>query len=468
MLGPTQKALEINLDKKIYGVFAEIGAGQEVVRHFFRAGGAAGTIAKSMSAYDMNVSDAIYGKTGRYVSIKRLKTMLLREFEQLEDRLKKERGEDTSFFVFADTVAAKSYTTKKEGSGWIGVLFQHTPGVIPSQVILHINMFDKSNLQQQEAIGILGVNLIYACYHYGGETGGPFIRSLMDNLSPDQIEIDMIEVSGPSFDGVDSRLWSLELVKQNLCYSIMFDPKGEISLPKDFLYDKNILVCRGSYRPPTLLHMDMMEQGSKVFKKTLAKNEQNNILLLPEISMNQLLERDGDLDNQDFLARVDLLGILGYHTMISNYQTHSELSFYLSKCSKKWISMVVASYAMENIFDEKSYSDDPGKILTEIGKLIGEKTRLYCYPTFDEQSQKIISLKDIKKKEGSKMLIDYLEMRDVLHDITEYNQNCFKIWSRTVLKMIQQGESEWEKMVSNKAVKEIKKNRLFGCHTPPR
>ena len=459
MLGTTQKALEINLNTKIYGTFAEIGAGQEVVRHFFRAGGAAGTIAKSMSAYDMNVSDAIYGKSGRYVSLDRLQTMLTRELEQLQERLyKKEDTQETSFFSFANTVAAKSSL----GNGWLGVCFQDQPRSPPSRAVLHINMFDRSNLQQQEALGIIGVNLIYACYYHHGENNGEkFIRSLMDNLTSERIEIDMIQVSGPAFEGVDSRLWSLELVKQNLCYSVMFNSAGEVLLAKDGLYTKNILICRGGYRPPTLLSLDMMKQAERAFREKLEDEERDNILILPEISMNRLLER-GEVDNQDFLARVNLLGALGYHSMISNYKDYGKLSLYLSKNSKKEVAIVFSYYNLEEIFDEKNYRDHQGGLLGRLGEMLGHRTTLYCYPAWDEEKKRRLSSEDVENN-----LISYLKSQNKLNDLIEGQQEYFKIWSREVLKMIQTGTQGWEKMVPPGVCDRVISDCLFGYPCPP-
>ena len=455
-----KKALEINLDKKIYGTFAEIGAGQEVARHFFRAGGAAGTIAKSMSAYDMTISDAIYGKAGRYVSLERLQTILAREFEQLKDRLQSDRGSDTSFFVFADTVAAKSYSTRGSGNGWMGVIFQDRPGAKTSRVVLHLNMLDRDNLQQQEVLGIVGTNLVYACYHYSGDYV-KFINSLMDDLSQERIEIDMIEVSGPAFVATDPRIWCLELVKQNMCYSVMFAPKGEVLLAKDCLYKKNILICRGSFRPPTLLNIDMLDRGRLMWRSSLDKGERDNILVLPEISMNKLRER-GEVYNQDFLARVDLLAALGHHTMVSNYQSYGDLSLYLSDCSKKSIAFIFGHYNLEDIFDESRYQDNPGGLLGGVGNFLGHRTTLYCYPAYDEKSDKVLFIDDFAKGSSEEQLIYYLVKKKKLNNVDDYNRGHFKIWSRKVLEMIQSGDPAWESMVPSKVAKQVREKKLFS------
>ena len=457
MFDPTSKALAINLDRKIFGTFAEIGAGQEVVRHFFRAGGAGQTVAKSMSAYDMFISDAIYGKCDRFVSLGRLQTMLDKELGQLQERLSAKCGDNTTFFVFANTVEAKS----SHGHGWIGVRFQAHPREEASQVVLHLNLFDRSSLQQQEALGIVGVNLIYACYHHPAEEKKEFIASLMDNLTSERIEVDMIKVSGPAFAKDDPRLWPLELVKQNLCYSIMFNPQGEVLLAKDALYTKNVLICRGGYRPPTMLHLDMMEQGANAFCQQLEKKEKDNLLLLPSISMNTLLER-GEVDHQDFLARVNLLGALEHHSMVFNYENYSKLSLYLNSICKKQIAIVFGYYNLEEIFSEKNYPHHSGGLLGGIGDLVGQRTTLYCYPAFDEKKKKPLSSGHLAKGQGKEYLLSYLKEKQTLQDLKISNLEYCKIWSRTVLKMIQEGNDEWEKMVPPTVRKKVVEESLFG------
>ena len=457
MLETTQKALEINLNESIYGTFAEIGAGQEVVRHFFRAGGGAGTIAKSMSAYDMNISDDIYGKAERYVSLERLQTMLSRESELLQHRLNKTSMGKKSFFAFANTVQTKN----SQGNGWMGIRFQRYEGGEFSQVVLHINMFDRSSVQQQEVVGVIGVNLVYACYYHLWERGEEFVRSLMDNLSSNRLEIDMIQVTGEAFEGEDSRLWSLELVKQNLCYSVMFNPAGEVLLAKDCLYTKNILIGRGSYRPPSRLNQDMMDKGAAAFKKQLAASERENLMVLPEISMNTLLER-GKVDNKDFLARVNLLGELGYHTLISNYQNYGELSHYLSTISKKEAAIVLNYYSLEEMLEEKNYRQHPGGFLGGMGETLGHRTRLYCYPAWDEEKKILLSGERVESKGELGHLVKYLKCKNHLNFLADADLDCVKIWSRELLKMIHDGSDGWEEMVPKVVRDRVKGERLFG------
>ena len=459
-LDPIQKALEINLNAQIYGTFAEIGAGQKVARAFFRANGTAGTMTKTMSTYDMTFSDSIYGKSSRYVSDDRLVTMLKYEMDLLVERLGPKRGSDTRFFCFADTVAAKSFKGGGDCHGWLGMRFQHEINAPSSQVIVHIRMLDKINLQQQEALGIVGVNLIYAC-SYLSDDREKFIVSLMDHLGPDRIEIDMITVNGPAFKNVDSRLWSLELVKHDFTQAVLFNEKGDVINAKDALYKKHILTCRGSYRPPTLVNIDMLERGKQTMMKDL-KCKNDELWVLPEISMNKLRERGGEVDNEDFLARVDLLKEINYSVLISNYRNYSELSQFLAQNSKMNIGFVFGYYNLIEIFDESRYDEHPAGILGGVGELIGQRGRFYCYPGHDEKTQSTLSLKDAPVAKEVRPLIDYLIARNRLSDITEYNQNVFHIWSRTVLKMIQNGESGWEEMVPKGLAKLVKEKCLFG------
>jgi hypothetical protein len=332
LLTTNRKALTINLDDSKYGTFAEIGAGQEVARVFFQAGGAAGTIAKSMSAYDMTFSDAIYGKAPRYVSRERLQTMLDHEYALLIERLQEKRGATTKFFVFADTVAAKSFKGNNECHGWMGIRFQPAPGeTTPSEIVLHVRMWDKDNVRQQEAIGIVGTNLIYAAFYLRDDME-KLIASLADNVGSDRIEIDMLKFSGPAFAKVDNRLMSLHLVRHGLTNAVMFGPGGEVLQPSEVLYKKAILVERGSFRPVTHVNVDMLNCATAQFVQEPAVQGKDMIVLM-EITMNNLLA-GGALDPRDFLSRVDLLGDIGCTVLISNYSEYYRLTTYFRRYTK--------------------------------------------------------------------------------------------------------------------------------------
>lgn len=464
-LDAAQKAFDINLDNSVYGTFAEIGAGQEVARHFFRAGGAAGTIAKSMSAYDMTVSDAIYGRSGRYVSKERLVTMLDHEYTQLIERLAKDRGDETRFFVFADTVAAKSFKYNSECHGWMGVRFQHEPGVECSQIVIHVRMLDQVNLQQQEALGILGTNLIHNCFRLR-EDRVEFVRSLMDNITTDRIHIDYIKVSGPGFTKQDPRLWPLELVKRGFTEAILFGRDGEVLSTKDIFYKQNILVSRGSYRPPTHFNMDMLAKGKDVFCEKLTKEEEKSILILPEISMSKLKER-GQVISEDFLARVDLLGALGEMCLITSFNTYGELSYYLNQYTNERVAFVMGYYNLQEVFNHEKYADKPGGLLGGIGTLLGHRTELFVYPALSDDGKSILATKDADVTDEIKPLLSYLIHIKRIKDIVDYDKDHFSIWSRVVLKMIQNKEDGWESMVPEVVAKAVKEKCLFDYPCDP-
>lgn len=462
ILGPKQKALQINLDNKIYGTIAEIGAGQEVARHFFQAGGAAGTIAKTMSAYDMTISDTIYGKeqSGRYVCEDRLVRMLNREYELLNERLSDERGKDTTFFVFSDTVAAKSYSGRGECHGWLGVRFQHKPGAAPSDLIIHVRMKDQENVQQQEAVGLLGVNMLFSCFNYCSEPKR-FVSTLLDNLTSRRLEIDMIRISGDAFAGVDSRILSLELVKRKYTKAIMFDECGQVLQAKDSLYKKNLVVLRGSFRPPTHVNIDMLKCGRQMFTKTLDESEKENLEVLSEISMSKLIER-GEVDNKDFLARIDLLTSLKRKVLITNFDNYFELNRFLVKNSKKKLAFVTGVYNLQEILDVNNYIDNPSGIMGGLGELFGHSTNLYIYPSLDDEDQsKLRTISDVPFDDSISNIVAHLITNNLIQDVKDYNKNYSKIWSRTVLKMIQNDEAGWEDMVPTEVAEVVKAKGLF-------
>jgi len=462
-LGQQQKALEINLNPNIYGTFAEIGAGQEVARNFFRAGGAAGTIAKSISAYDMTMSDAIYGKenSGRYVCEERLQKMLDTEYNILIDRLTNIRHKETTFFAFADTVSAKSYKGTGENHGWIGIKFQHKPHALPSQVIVHMSMLDAENIQQQEAIGLLGVNLVYAVYHDIQDREN-FVSGLMDGLTTSRVQIDMIRVSGEAFKEVDSRLLCLELVKRKLCEAVIFDVDGVVLQASDVLYKKNVLVARGGYRPPTNLSLDMLESGLRKFKNSLVPEEKENIIVIPEISMSLLLDR-GKVDNEDFLARVDLLAALGQKVLISNSESYSDLNMFFTKYAKKNIAFVMATYNLEEILNTSKYQGSRFGIVGSIGTLLEPRTKLYIYPACDDDTNEIKTIETMNLAPELTFLLLYLKENAYIENITDYNPEVVQIWSRKILKMIQDGAEGWENFVPSSVAKTVKKKCLFGA-----
>lgn len=454
-----QKALQINLDPSKYGTFAEIGAGQEVARWFFRVGGAAGTIAKSMSAYDMVVSDAIYGPAERYVSRARLQTMLEYEFKLQWERLSGKRGDTTKFFVFADTVAARGYKTRDECHGWMGMRFQTEPRSEPSQIIIHVRMLDHENLPQQEALGIMGVNLIHgALYQFSDPV--MLIRSLLDNLAIERVEVDMIKFSGPAFAGVDNRLMSLQLVAQGLANSAMFTAEGEVVQAAEMLYKKPILVERGSFRPVTRATVDMLKCAQAQFVQEPGVQGETVVTLM-EMTMRNLTTESG-IDHKDFLDRVDILSKLGKSVLISNYGEYYRLAQYLFRYTKKMIGIVMGVPTLRELFDEKYYADLEGGILESFGRLFKNALKLYVYPAQDPATDSIITANNLRVAPHLQHLYTYLLENHSIQAIKDFNECCLPIKSPDVLARIKSGDPGWEIMVPPQVAAIIKDRKLLG------
>lgn len=459
MTATNQKALEINLDKSKYGAFIEIGAGQEVARWFFRVGGASGTIAKTMSAYDMTVSDAIYGPCERYVSKPRLQSMLTREYDLLLERLEPKRGSDTRFFVFADTVAAKSFSRKEDAHGWLGVRFQTEPKGPISQVIIHVRLLDPENLQEQEALGIIGVNLIHAAmfHHDSAET---ILESLLDNLTIDRVEIDMIEFSGEAFKHIDNRVMALCLVQKGMTKATMFLANGEVVQPADILHKKCILVERGSFRPITKVTLDMLECAKSMFVQE-PDVEGSEILVIMEMTLKNLLDQ-GKIDYQDFLDRVDTLASLGKTVLISNFGEYHRLAAYFFRYTKKMIGIVMGVPTLKEIFDERYYADLEGGILESFGRLFKNKLKLFIYPLLEKDSMALITADNLVVQNHLKHLYSYLIENNFIESIRGYDSKCLSIFSRDVLDKIRTGDNSWETMVPESVIEIIKSRGFFN------
>jgi hypothetical protein len=454
-----QKALQVNLDPGLYGTFAEIGAGQEVARWFFRVGGAAGTIAKAMSAYDMTFSDAIYGPCERYVSKQRINSMLDHEFRLLYQRLDAKRGDQTRFFVFADTVVARSYTRKDEAHGWLGIRFQSAPRTDPSQIIIHVRLLDKENVQEQEALGIIGVNLAHGA-NYLHDDPETLIVSLLDSLTKERVEVDMIEFSGPDFEKVDNRLMSLKLVQNGLTNAAMFTATGEVVQPADALYKKTILIERGSFRPATNVTLDMLSCAQAQFiQEPRVQGEQ--IVSLMEMTLKNLT--DGDkIDHQDFLDRVDILSALGKTVLISNYAEYHRLAAYLFRHTKKMIGIVMGVPTLRELFDEKYYADLEGGILESFGRLFKNDLKMYAYPLLDQATGSLITAGNLRVAPHLRHLYAYLLENRLIESVRDYDNRCLTILSRDVLKRLRGSDSSWETMVPTAVAQIIKKRGLLG------
>jgi hypothetical protein len=461
-IGTNRKALQINLDAKMYGTFAEIGAGQEVARRFFHVGGAAGTIAKTMSAYDMTFSDAIYGPMGRYVSRVRLNTMLDHEYNLLLERLDKKCGAQRQFFVFADTVAARTFKQHNESHGWLGVRFQTQTRGEPSQIIIHVRMLDEANVDQQEALGVIGVNLLYgAFYHNEPEK---LISSLQENLVPGRIEVDMIKFSGPAFVKIDNRLMSLQLVSQGLTNAVMFTADGETVQPADVFHKKAILVERGSFRPVTYATNDMLDGARGVFLKQCHCSEEDLVVLM-EMTLENLLS-EGQLNHADFLARVDILGALGRTVLISKFGEYYRLAGYLSRYTNRMVGLVMGVPSLMEIFDEKYYLNLEGGILEALGRMFKGELKLFVYPMVDEQSGKIVTATQLEVAPNLRSLFQYLIDNCFIEEITHFHPEYLRIYPPDALAKLQSGDSGWERMVPPEVVKIIKERQFFGYRAP--
>ncbi len=461
ILSPKQKALRINLDPDLYGTFAEIGAGQEVVRHFFRAGGASGTIAKTMSAYDKDFSDAIYGREplGRYVCESRVRTMLDHEYNLILERLDRDNHQNKRFFAYANTMATIDFRKKNKGHGWMGLKFQVAPDREPNAVVIHVRLHENETSLQQETIGVLGVNLLYACNFYHNDSK-ELLKSLYDNLTRDQVEIDMVQMDGPDFANVDNRILSLQLVKNGMTDAVIFNPDRTNMQAADVLYKKNILTIRGSFRPVTKVNFDMILKGHNKFI-TEYKVEKENLQVLFEITLNNL-SADGEIDEQDFIDRADILCTLGQTVLISNYQEYYKLVDYFSNHTKSRMGLIMGVDNMIELFNEKYYRKLKGGILEAFGILFMRDLKIYLYPRRQSENSELITSKNFPVHPRLKPLYDYLVSNGRIVDIEDYDESVLHINSREVLKMIRESKPNWEKMVPDFVDTIIKSNHLFG------
>lgn len=482
LLTTNRKALTLNLDPLVYGTFAEIGAGQEVARLFFQAGAASGTIAKTISAYDMTFSDAIYGKAPRYVSRERLKLMLHHEYELLIERLAEKRGENTAFFAFADTVAARNYHGTNECHGWMGLRFQNTPGASPSEVTLHVRMKDRDALLQHQALGVVGVNLMFAALHLR-EASAAFVASLLDNVGTGRIEVDMIHFDGPAFAGVDNRLMALELVRQKLTHAVMFDEAGLVRQPAELCFRKAVLVQRGSFRPVTHVNVDMLERARAQFE---AREDVKGkpLLAVMEITLRNLLST-GELDSADFLSRVDLLAELGCCAMISDYPEYYRLSSYFRRHTQEPVGIALGINTLVELFNERHYEHLEGGVLESMGKLFRSGVRLYVYPILASAhgrhlagepmtgalptavcgQEVLVTACNVQVSPPMRQLYAHLFENGFIEPVLGADPARLHIFSAEVLRQIKAREDGWEDMVPPSVANAIKRHGLFGYET---
>ncbi|MEM7281712.1 MAG: TonB-dependent receptor, partial [Pseudomonadota bacterium] len=459
LLTTHDKALAVNLKPDAYGTFAEIGAGQEVVRWFFRVGGAAGTISKSISAYDMQVSDAIYGKCKRYVCRDRLDSMLDAEQSLNHSRLTEKRGANTAFFTFADTVSARNFHGTNECHGWLGVRFQSAPGVPDSQITVHIRMLDNDNQSQQEALGIVGVNLIYGSIILTDDPD-TLLASLLDNLTPQRIEIDMIEFSGPHFSDVDNRIMALRLVQLGFTGAAMFAADGSVVQPAEVLRKKSLVVARGRFRPITNVNIDMI----RATKRQLATDyhlNQSDVLPIMEITMRDLMQ-DGEVCLADFISRAEVLETTGHMVMISDFFEFYRLAAFLFRCTNQPIGITMGLGTMMNVFDDAYYETLEGGLLGSFGRLFRQALRLYVYPQKDQTTGVVDTVDTVKFNNPKDGLLDYLQSIGSIVQLRDIKQEYLDILSTEVLQRIASGDSTWTSQVPEPVAEAIRTRRLFG------
>ncbi len=455
------KTLRINLNPVIYGTFAEIGAGQETARHFFRSGGASGTIAKAMSAYDKKFSDAIYGieEDGRYVTQSRLEKMLSHEMKLMEERITRDDHPDRLFFTYANTVATIDFSKRYKGHGWVGIMFQLDPNQKEyDEIILHLRFKQNEARLQQETLGIVGVNLIYGAF-YKYNKPRKLLKYLYDHLDRDTVEIDMVNFNGPNFKNVDNRLMSLQLIRNDMTDAVMFGPDGNNLLPAAVLYKKNILALRGSFRPVTKVNMDMFQKSYDIFIREQTVEEEKTIVMF-EITLSNL-RASGEIDEQDFMDRAELLCSLGHTVLISKFQEYYKLVEYLGNFTKARIGLTMGVNNLVEIFDEKYYRHLSGGILEAFGKLFFKDLKVYLYPMKNPETGQIMTSNNIKVHPRMKELYKFFKYNGKVMDIIDYDPEIMDIFSRDVLKKITSGEKGWEEMLPEGIADTIKKKRLF-------
>lgn len=458
------KALRINLNRNIYGTFAEIGAGQETARHFFRAGGASGTIAKAMSAYDKDFSDAVYGvqDDGRYVTEGRLRRMLQHETQLIEERITRERHPEKLFFTYANTVATIDFAKQYLGHGWVGIKFQVSPGEDYSEIILHVRFKEREAQLQQNTLGILGLNLIYGAF-YKHDQPKKLLKYLYDHIDKDKIEIDLVNFSGPRFEHVDNRLMSLQLLKNEMTEAVMFGPDGYNVLSARVLYKKHVLALRGSFRPVTKVNMDMYQTAKDMFLKS-GKVTEDTMETIFEITLSNL-KASGEIDEQDFLHRAELLCSLGQTVMISNFKEYYRLVEYLNNYTKERIGLVMGVNNLIDIFDTKYYTHLSGGILEAFGKLFFKDLRVYLYPMIDKETGELITSDNLKVHPRMKELYKFFKYNGRVIDIEHFDPSVLHIFSREVLRMIEAGESGWQDLLPPGIAELMSEMNLFDCNT---
>jgi hypothetical protein len=430
ILETKRKALKINLDANIYGTFAEIGAGQEVARNFFTAGAASGTVAKTMSAYDMVFSNSIYGteSSGRYVTKSRLEKMLQHEFELLTERLDGPQYATKTFFAFADTVTTLNFNKSNDPHGWLGIRFQTQPGGPSNDIVFHVRLLDSDASLQQNVLGVLGVNLVYAAYFYHQDIQ-TMIESLVDNLAIGSVEIDMISLNGPAFAGADDRLVNLYLIAKGFSSAAIFNPEGEACQSKDLLYKKDVMILRTKYGQKSTPNFHLFNTAIEQFKRS-QKLKDENVLVLIEVLMTNLLEDQDELSAEDlksFAVRAEELYKTGNYVIVSNYTRNHKLAQFLSRCKPNSVGISTNIANLRNIFNSKNYGENyTDELLAYVSDLFSKNVKLYAYPYLDKSSNTIINTQNMPVSPEAKPLFDFLVSNAYITDIEDFDAKDVK------------------------------------------
>jgi hypothetical protein len=376
-LSTHQKALEINLDDRIYGTIAEIGAAQEVARWFFRVGAAGGSVAKTMSAYDMQFSDEIYGKAGRYVSRERVEAMLDKEYDLLIRRLSETRGSSTRFFAFCNTVSARNFTGTNECHGWVGLRFQSEPGGLPNTIILHINMLDDTAIAQQEAVGVLGVNMVHSAF---SAAEGPVkgLDRLPDNLGEGQLEIDVADLWGPAFDDVDPPHTGMAMIRSGLAQAILFNRNGKQRPPSEIIRKRPVIIKRTSARYSSVIDSAAFAAAEA---KLMSENPELDVepLKLTEFSMNSVHATMGG-DNDRNMSHLRELIMQDEWVMLTRLRQSYTLADYMRRYSRFPLRFVMGVSTFAMLLSEKFYVDTDGGLLEATGRLYADTVKVYVQP----------------------------------------------------------------------------------------
>lgn len=443
-----EKAFLINMDKSLYGSFAEIGAGQETANWFFRSSGAAGTVAKTISAYDMTVSDTLYGTARRYVSEERLKQMMDYEYSQLINRLGEKRGKDTCFFAYCNTVKCKGYRDNGPWSAWVGVRFQLKPGAPPSDLVMHVRLLVPDHDLQMRLLGILGVNMLYALF-FKRERMEEFVQCIGENVDADSFEIDFMRFSGHGFNMFDNRILALQLVRSGLSELTIFCPNGAVAQPADLLYKKPIVLMRGSFMPLCNIHLEMMESVRNKFCETLSTEQRDKVVDLCEISLSNLL-RGSEVDLLGFLDRVDALAALGKTVMVTNISHFHRISTLLNQFTREPIAIALSIGLLNELFKDK-WADTPGGILASMGHIFINKTKFYVTPWINRSTGEFVTAGTYRAPEKYRYLYQHLRENGDVIEVPYFNQKLLFRTPRDIIRMISAGDEQWKDYVPEAA-----------------